>query len=107
MTGDLRAFDLMLRRAATRVAHEFISRLYDVQAQIRPLLQKQRDAGGGALILVIKDNAENRRLVREAGETLRDLFPLSSRDVLQAIREGRDPESNGIVFWRSRLTAAA
>ncbi|MEO7295873.1 MAG: helix-turn-helix transcriptional regulator [Candidatus Limnocylindria bacterium] len=106
ITGDLRAFDLMLRRAATRVAHEFTSRLYDVQAQIRPLLQKQRDAGGGTLILVIKDNAENRRLVREAGETLRDLFPLSSRDVLQAIREGRDPESNGIVFWRSRLTAA-
>lgn len=104
ITGDLRAFDLMLRRAAARVAHEFISRLYDVQAQIRPLLQKQRDAGGGTLILV-KDNAENQRLVREAGGALRDLFPLSSRDILQAIREGRDPGSNGIVFWRSRLLA--
>jgi transcriptional regulator with XRE-family HTH domain len=107
ITGDLRAFDLVLRAAAVRVAHEFISRLYDVQAQIRPLLQKQRDARIGTLILVIKDNVENRRLVRETEDVLRDLFPLTSRDVLRAIREGRDPGDNGIVFWRSRLAAAA
>lgn len=107
ITGDLRAFDLMLRTSGPRVAHEFVSRLYDVQAQIRPILQKQRDATIGVLILVIKDNAENRRLVREAGETLRDIFPLSSRDVLLAIRERRAPIGNGIVFWRSRLAAAA
>lgn len=105
ITGDLRAFDLMLRAASVRVAHEFLSRLHDVQAQIRPLLQKQRDAGVGTLILVIKDNAENRRLVREANGMLRELFPLSSRDVLRAIRQGRDPGRNGIVFWRSRVAA--
>ncbi len=61
--GDLRAFDLMLRTTGLRVAHEFISRLYDGQAQVRPILQKQRDAGIDTLILVIKDNAENRGLV--------------------------------------------
>lgn len=103
ITGDLRAFDLMLRASGIRVAHEFVSRLSDVQAQIRPILQKQRDANIGALILVIKDNAENRRLVREAGGALRDIFPLSSRDVLLAIRERRAPGGNGIVFWRGRL----
>jgi len=78
-----------------------------VQAQIRPLIQKQRDASVHTLILVIKDNAENRRLVREANGMLRDLFPLSSRDVLRAIRQGRDPGRNGIVFWRNRVAAAA
>lgn len=107
ITGDLRAFDLMLRASGVRVAHEFVSRLYDVQAQIRPLMQKQRDAGIGTLILVIKDNAENRSHVREEQGLLRDLFPLKSRDVLRAIREKRDPGHNGIVFWRTRLAAAS
>ncbi|MGH2418136.1 MAG: helix-turn-helix domain-containing protein [Candidatus Limnocylindria bacterium] len=105
ITGDLRAFDLMLRAQSVRVAHEFISRLHDVQAQIRPLAQKQRDSSVNTLILVIRDNVQNRRLAREANGMLRDLFPLTTRDVLQAIREGRDPGSNGIVFWRSRLAA--
>lgn len=103
ITGDLRAFDLILRAAGVRVAHEFISRLHDVQAQIRPILQKQRDANIGALILVVKDNTENRRFTREAGAVLADLFPLGSREVLQALRDRRDPGRNGIVFWRPRL----
>lgn len=38
--GDLRAFDLILRASGMRVAHEFISRLHDVQAQVRPILRK-------------------------------------------------------------------
>lgn len=101
ITGDLRAFDLMLRTTRLRVAHEFISRLYDGQAQVRPILQKQRDAGIDTLILVIKDNAENRGLVRAAGGALHDHFPLNSREVLRAIRAGRKPQGNGIVFWRS------
>lgn len=105
ITGDLRAFDLTARAGAIRVAHEFISRLHDLQAQLRPIMRKQRDAGIGCLILVIKDNAENRRSVREAGEAFRDAFPLGSRTVLQTIRERRDPGRNGVVFWRSRLSA--
>ncbi|MFN2418671.1 MAG: helix-turn-helix domain-containing protein [Candidatus Limnocylindria bacterium] len=36
ITGDLRAFDLMLRAPGMHVAHEFISRVYDLQAQVRP-----------------------------------------------------------------------
>jgi len=104
ITGDLRAFDLILRADGVRVAHEFISRLHDVQAQVRPILQKQRDAHIGALILVVKDNAENRRFAREAGGILADLFPLGSRAVLQSLRDRRDPGRNGIVFWRPRLS---
>lgn len=106
ITADLRAFDLMLRALGAKVAHEFISRLHDVQAQVRPILLKQRDAGIGSVVLVVKDSAENRRAVAEAGPTLRDIFPLGSRAVLGALRAGRDPGANGIVFWRSRLVAA-
>ena len=103
ITGDMRAFDLMLRAAGVRVAHEFISRLHDVQAQVRPILQKQRDAHIGALIVVIKDNSENRRFTLEAAAVLADLFPPGSRAVLQAIRRRSDPGRNGILLWRPRL----
>ena len=101
ITGDLRAFDLMLRANRVAVAHEFISRMRDAQGQVRPLLIKQRDAGVGSLILVVRDTAENRRAVREARDVLNDVFPLSSMEVLTAIRECRDPGGNGIVFWRA------
>ena len=107
ITGDLRAFDLMLRAAGLRVAHEFISRLHDAQAQVRPILRKQRDSGIESLVLVLKDNAANRRAVGEAGAALLDLFPLGSRAVLDALRSGLEPGGNGIVFWRSRLAVAA
>jgi transcriptional regulator with XRE-family HTH domain len=102
ITGDLRAFDLVLRRNGVRVAHEFVSRLSDAQAQVRPLVRKQRDAGVGCLVLVLRDTIENRRAVRDAGDPLTDEFRLDSRAVLAAIRQGRDPGSNGIVFWRTR-----
>ena len=100
VTGDLRAFDLMLRADAARVAHEFVSRLRDVQGQVRPLLVKQRDGGIATLVLVLRDTAQNRRAVHDAGPALRDSFPLGTRATLQAIRERRDPGANGIVFWR-------
>ena len=102
LIGDLRAFDLMLRSGDTRIAHEFVSRIRDVQGQIRPLLTKQRDAGVGSLILVLRDTAENRRVVRDARDVLADHFPLSPRSVLAAVRDRRDPRANGIVFWRPR-----
>ena len=107
ITGDLRAFDLMLRANGRRVAHEFISRLHDGQAQVRPLLQKQRDAEIDSLVIVLKDTVENRRAVAEAGAALVDVFPLGPRAVLSALRSGHDPGHNGIVFWRSRLASAA
>jgi transcriptional regulator with XRE-family HTH domain len=107
ITGDLRAFDLMLRRPGVRVAHEFVSRLRDVQGQVRPILIKQRDAGIGSLILVLRDTVENRRLAHEAGPQLTDAFPLGTRAVLAAIRDGRDPGGNGIVFWRGSADSAS
>ena len=103
LTGDLRAFDLVLHSGRVRIAHEFVSRLHDLQAQVRPILRKQRDAGVGSLVVVVKDTMENRRLHREAGRALDDHFPLSPRDLLQSIRHRRDPGANGILFWRRTL----
>ena len=94
---DLRAFDLVLSRPPIRVAHEFLSRLRDVQAQIRPLMRKQRDSGIQRIILVIAGSHANRRAVAEAGSVLREAFPLATRTILAALRSGRDPGGNGIV----------
>ena len=98
ISGDLRAFDLVLVAGRISVAHEFLSRVRDIQGQVRPILQKHRDAAMDSLVVVIRDTDTNRRAVREAGPALTDLFPLSSREVRAAIRERRDPGRNGIVF---------
>lgn len=105
---DLRAFDLVLAQGSVRVAHEFVSRLRDVQAQIRPLLSKQHDSGVRRLILVVAATHANRRAVAEAGPALRVAFPLGSRTVLAAIRAGRDPGANGLVLlWPEAPEARA
>jgi len=43
--GDLRAFDVLLTGPSGQVAVEAITRLRDVQAQVRAVRLKQRDAG--------------------------------------------------------------
>jgi transcriptional regulator with XRE-family HTH domain len=97
-SGDLRAFDLVLSHASVRIAHEFVSRVRDVQAQIRPLLRKQHDSGVARLVLVVAATNTNRRAIAEAGAALRELFPLGTRAVLAALRSGRDPGANGLVL---------
>jgi len=98
LPGDQRAFDLMLVRGSLHVMHEFISRLRDVQAQVRRLTVKQADAREARLILVIAATHANRRALAEAGGALRDSFPVSTKAVLGALRAGMDPGGNGIVF---------
>jgi len=96
--GDLRAFDLLLSSGRLSVAHEFVSRVRDAQAQVRPLMLKQRDAGVDRLVLVVAATHANRRAVAEAGPALRESFRLGTRAVLAALRAGKDPGSNGLVF---------
>jgi transcriptional regulator with XRE-family HTH domain len=94
---DLRAFDLLLV-GPVRIGVEVFTRLRDVQAQVRRVIQKQRDAGVDRLLLVFKDTHANRRAVAEAGTALKAAFPLSGRAVMTALRAGRDPGDGGIVF---------
>lgn len=95
---DLRAFDAGAVQPGCRIAFDVWSRVRDVQAQARASLRKQLDGGADRLILVFAETEANRRQVREAGEALRRSFPLTTRQVLAALREGRDPGANGIVF---------
>jgi len=96
--GDLRAFDLVLSRGQIKIGHEFISRLRDVQAQIRPIQLKQRDSGISRVVLVLAATNANRRAADEAGQALLDAFPLPTKSVVRALVRGNDPGANGIVW---------
>lgn len=95
---DLRAFDAVAIAPGCRIALEVWSRARDVQAQARSSMRKQIDGRMDRLILVFADTWTNRRAVRDAGEALLRSFPLTSRRVVAALRSGRDPGGNGILF---------
>lgn len=98
--GDLRAFDLLLRRGEVRVFVEVITRLTDAQAQLRALHLKWRDGAGGAgrLVVILADSKHNREALAGVGDLLADDFPLSTRALMGALARGRDPEANGIAL---------
>jgi transcriptional regulator with XRE-family HTH domain len=97
LPGDLRAFDVTLRGSVS-VGVEFITRLRDVQAQVRSVVQKQRDSRVDRVILVLLGSHANRRAVREAGAALSSAFPVRTKSTMAALRTGRDPGRNASVF---------
>jgi transcriptional regulator with XRE-family HTH domain len=99
LVGDLRAFDIVLRRTVS-IGTEIISRLHDAQAQLRPIMLKQRDAAIDRVVIVAKDSAVNRQAVREAEAVLASAFPCRGRGLMTALRAGRDPGGNGLLFLR-------
>jgi len=96
MAGDLRAWDLRLEGPIS-IGVEAETRLSDLQALERSIHLKQRDSGVRRVILLISDTDRNRTLLRSVLPILRPSFPLSTREVLQALREGRDPGADGLV----------
>lgn len=96
--GDMRAADAILHGAGIRCVVEVITRLADVQAQIRAARRKQRDLGADRLVIVIGGTRTNRRVLADAGPVVRDAFPLDTRATLQALAAGTDPGADGIVL---------
>lgn len=95
--GDQRAIDLVIDGPGVSVAIECISRLDDAQAAERAARLKQRDAGLQCLVLALADTRHNRGAVAGA-PSVRSSFPASAREVLAALRAGRQPAGDGIVF---------
>ena len=96
--GDPRAWDAVISEGATRVPVEAETWLRDVQALLRRLDGKLQDAGGRHLVLVVADTRSNRDVVRAAGEIFRSAFPVSAAAALTALRDGRDPGGNALIF---------
>lgn len=96
IAGDLRAWDLRLEGPVT-IGVEAETRPTDLQALERAVHLKQRDSKVVRAILLVADTEHNRALLRVVLPLLRPAFPLSTREVLQALRDGRDPGANGLV----------
>jgi transcriptional regulator with XRE-family HTH domain len=94
--GDQRAWDRRLGGPVS-IGVEAETRPMDLQALERAIRQKQRDSGVARVLLVISDTDRNRALLRIALPILRPSFPLTTREVFQALRDGRDPGADGLV----------
>lgn len=97
LPGDQRAWDMVLRRGHVSVGVEAISRLRDVQAQVRAARLKQKDTQIQRLVLLIAATHANRRALAAAGPMRADLA-LTTRDALAALGAGRDPGDDAIVL---------
>jgi transcriptional regulator with XRE-family HTH domain len=94
--GDLRAWDAVIRGPAWRIGVEGETALDDVQATERRLGLKWRDGDVDRVILLVADTRRNRRALAATPAAFGDL-PLRTREVLAALRDGRDPGRGGIV----------
>jgi len=97
LPGDLRAVDVLLVAGEIRIAVEVITRLADLQAQIRAAEMKARDIGATRLILVVAGTHANRNALVSARGALASAFDLDTRRMLSDLAAGRDPGRDGLV----------
>jgi transcriptional regulator with XRE-family HTH domain len=98
LAGDSRAWDAVLERPGLRLALEAETRLRDVQALLRRIDLKLRDSGLSRALLVLSDTRTNRAAVAAAGPALAALFPVLPTAAWAALRLGRDPGGNALLF---------
>lgn len=99
LAGDLRAVDVLLRSPAGSVAVEVITRLSDLQAQLRAAQLKARDIGATRLVIVVAGTHANRRAVADARGTLLATFDLDARQVLADLTAGRVPPRDALFLF--------
>ena len=97
LAGDLRAVDVLLVSESARIAVEVITRLADLQAQVRAAQLKARDIGATRLILVIVGTHANRRALASARATLVPALDLDSRRLMADLAAGREPGRDGVI----------
>jgi hypothetical protein len=100
LPGDLRAVDVLLVAGAVRIAVEVVTRLGDLQAQVRAAQAKARDIGATRLVVVVADTHANARIVRELRATLVPAFDLDARRVVAELAAGRDPGRDAFILLR-------
>lgn len=97
MPGDIRAVDELICTEVCSCATEAVTRLADVQAQVRAARVKQRDIGADRLIMLIRGSHANRRMLHEAGPVLLESFPIGTRQALRSLAAGRDPGGDCLI----------
>lgn len=71
--------------------------LRDLQAVERAIAAKRRDSRVDHVILLLADTHHNRAVLRDHRTSLRAEFPLTTREVLYALRAGSEPHGSGIA----------
>lgn len=97
IAGDLRAWDELLTGPAS-IGVEAETRPGDLQAVERSMAAKLRDSGIDRMLLLVASTNANRALVRSHLATVRQTFPLDTRQTLEALSTGRDPGAHGLVI---------
>lgn len=98
ISGDLRAWDLVIYGAGKPIGIEAETRLTDLQALERKVALKMRDGGMSRVVVVVAATRGNRLALREAGIALEASFPIAGRVALQALAQGRDPGGGSLVL---------
>ncbi len=66
---DRRAWDAVIEGQGWRIGVEAETRLHDVQSLLRRVALKQRDGAVSAVILLVNDTANNRRVLGSSGSS--------------------------------------
>ena len=89
---------MLLQSGELTIGVEAISRLRDVQAQVRAAQLKRHDARVTRLILLIAATHSNRRALALADRLVRAEFTLGTRPALVALSAGRDPGGDALIL---------
>lgn len=95
--GDLRAADAVLQLGSARIAVEVVTRLADLQAQLRAAQAKARDLGATRLVIVLASTHANREALAATRPSLVEAFDLDTRRVMAELAAGRDPGRDAII----------
>jgi hypothetical protein len=95
---DRRAWDAAIDGAGWTLRVEAETHVRDVQALERRIALKQRDGAIDSVILLLSDTRHHRELIATDGTGLRDRFPGSARQTLQALAHGRDPGASALIL---------
>jgi hypothetical protein len=96
--GDQRAWDMLLWSGGLTIGVEAISRLRDVQAQVRQAQLKRREAQVRRLVLLVAATHANRRALAAADALIRSDFTLGTRAAFAALAVGRDPGADALIL---------
>ena len=102
--GDLRAWDAWIAGfVESPPGHRGLpvdaeTRLHDVQALLRRLSLKARDAGVEDVLLVVADTRSNRSAAAAAAHVLTPMFPVVARRALAALDDGQYPGGSALLF---------
>lgn len=95
--GDMRAWDARLETGGDWMPVEAETALTDLQALDRRIALKMEDGRVGRVLLLVADTHRNLEVLRAYGQGLTTRYPVTPREALTGLAEGRLPRASCIV----------